>query len=145
MVTQFSTAWKSSTQPRKQRKYLYEAPLHSRQKMVHVHLSSELRKKYGHRNTQLRKGDKVKILRGNFAGKEGRVERVLLKQGKVLVAGAEIIRKNGTKVQVPLPPSNLLLLELELSDKKRKAKLESSKAGTGSASKRESKKVEGKK
>ena len=141
MTKIFSTAWKSSTQPRKQRKYTYPPPLHIKQKFLHVHLSSELRQKYGHRNAQIKKGDKIKVLRGNFAKKEGRVERVLLKLGKVFVNGVEIIRKNGTKVPFPLHPSNLLIVELELNDKKRKAKLESK----ISTMKREPRKAEGKK
>ena len=141
MTKIFSTAWKSSTQPRKQRKYAYAAPLHIKQKFLHVHLSSELRQKYGYRNAQIKKGDKIKVLRGNFAKKEGRVERVLLKLGKVFVNGVEIIRKNGTKVPFPLHPSNLLIVELELNDKKRKAKLESK----ISTMKREPRKAEGKK
>ncbi len=141
MTKTFSTAWKSSTQPRKQRKYLYEAPLHIKQKQFHTHLSPELRKKYGHRNVQIKKGDKVKVLRGNFAKKEGRVEQVFLKLGKVFVNGVEIIRKNGTKVYFPLHPSNLLIIELELNDKKRKAHLENKRI----MAKSEPRKVEGKK
>ena len=121
----FSKTWKKSTQPRKQRKYRYNAPLHIKQKTVHVHLSPDLRKKYGFRNVQIKKGDKIKVLRGKFAKKEGKVERVSLKQEKVYVTGIEVIKKEGTKLPVPLTPSNLMIIDLDLSDKKRKAKLES--------------------
>ena len=120
----FSTTWKKSTQPRKQRKYRYNAPLHVKQKIMHVHLSPELRKKYGFRNVQIKKGDKVKVLRGKFAKKEGKVEKVTLKQEKVYVTGIEIIKKEGSKLPVPLIHSNLMIIDLDLSDKKRKAKLE---------------------
>ncbi len=122
--TSFSTTWKGSIQPRKQRKYIYNAPLHVRQKLVHVHLSGELRQKHGTRSVQLRKGDKVKILRGQFAGKEGKVERLSLKRGKVFITGIEQIKKDGSKLPFPLQPSNLMITVLELQDKKRKQKLE---------------------
>src|SRR3989344_8459111 len=116
----FSTAWNKSTQPRKQRRYRYTAPLHIQQKYVHVHLSSPLRKKYGVRNIQVRKGDKVKIARGQFSGKEGKVERVHLKRGVIFVNGIETVKKEGSKVFLPLQPSNVIIIELDLNDKKRK-------------------------
>lgn len=120
----FSTAWKSSTQPRKQRKYNYAAPLHLKQKELHVHLTPELRKKYGTRNIRVRKGDKVRILRGQFAKKEGKIEQVEVKRTRLFVTGADLIKKDGSKVRYPLHPSNLIILELDVGDKKRRAKVE---------------------
>ena len=117
----FSTSWKRSTQPRKQRKFRYNAPLHVRQKLVHVHLSSELRQKHGTRAMQVRKGDKVKVLRGKFRKQEGKVERVELKRERVFVIGMDYTKKNGTKIPVPLRPSNLMIVALEMADKRRKA------------------------
>jgi len=38
-----------SKQPKKQRKFLYNAPLHLRQKIMSATLSNELRQKYGFR------------------------------------------------------------------------------------------------
>ena len=145
----FSTAWKSSTQPRKQRKYAYAAPLHLKQKELHVHVSPELRKKYGIRNIRVRKGDKVKIMRGQFAKKEGKIERVDVKRTKLYVSGAEIIKKDGSKTLYPLHPSNLLIIELDLNDKIRKAKLDeksadSKKENTKSPTKKKMSNTEGK-
>ncbi|MFH1682394.1 MAG: 50S ribosomal protein L24 [Candidatus Woesearchaeota archaeon] len=120
----FSTTWKRSVQPRKQRKYRYEAPLHVRQKFMNVHLSPELRKKHNKRNVQLRKEDKVKVLTGQFKKKEGKVERIDLKREKVFITGMEKIKKDGTKLLVGMRPSNLMITELRLEDKKRKQKLE---------------------
>ncbi len=123
--TSFTASWNKSIQVKKQRKYRYNAPLHRRQKMVHVHLSPELRKKYGIRNIQVKKGDKIKVLSGQFKKKEGKVERVNLKREQVFVAGIELIKKEGTKVPVALTPSNLMITELSLDDRRRKQKLES--------------------
>ena len=69
MKQKFSIHWKSSKQPRKQRKYAANAPLHLRKKFVSANLSKDLRKKQGKRNIPLRKGDIVKIMRGKFKGK----------------------------------------------------------------------------
>ena len=51
MKRKFSKSWKSSKQPRKQRKYSANAPLHLKRKLLSVNLSKELRKKYGKRST----------------------------------------------------------------------------------------------
>jgi len=123
---EFSTAWKKSTQARKQRKYRFNAPLHIKQKFMHVHLSKELRGKYLTRAVQLRKGDKVRIMLGQHVGKEGKVDHLSLKREKVYVTGIELIKKDGSKVQTPLHPSNLMIVDLEFGgDKYRKEKLES--------------------
>ena len=120
----FSITWKRSTQPRKQRKYRLHAPLHIKQKFLHTHLSPELRKKYGARNIQIRVQDKIKILRGQFKGQEGKVSKVNLKKETIFVGGLEKIKKDGTKMSVTFHPSNLMITELHLDDKKRKQKLE---------------------
>jgi len=117
----FSINWKRSTQPRKQRKYRYNAPLHVKQKFMHVHLSSELRKKQGTRSMQVRKGDKVKVLRGKFRKQEGKVEQVQLKRERLFVTGFDYAKRDGTKVLVPLRPSNLMIVALDSSDKRRQA------------------------
>lgn len=124
MKKKFSLCWKSSKQPRKQRKYRYNAPLHIKKNFIRAHISTELRKKYGKRNIGLRKGDKIKILRGEFRKKEGKVERVDLKKTKINVTGIERIKKDGTKVLVPLEPSNLVITELNLDDRMRHKILE---------------------
>lgn len=120
----FSAAWKSSTKPKKQRKFRLGAPLHIKQKFVHAHLSSSLRKKYGKRSIGLRKGDKVKIMRGQFRKNEGKIENIDLKKTRVFVSGVEITKKEGTKKLVALHPSNLMVTELSLDDKLRQKILE---------------------
>ena len=129
MESKFNPNWKSSTQPRKQRKYLANAPLHIRQKLVSAHLSKDLRKKYSTRSIQARKGDKVRILRGSFRKKEGRIERVDLKHERIFVSGVETIKKDGSKVFMPLNASKVMAIDLDLSDRKRKAKLENARKG----------------
>ncbi len=124
MAKKFSTKWKSSKQPKKQRKYRYNAPLHIKQKFISAHLSKELREKYKTRALQLRKGDTVKIMVGQFKGKTGKVKKVDLKKAKVYIEGIEILKKDGTKADYPIDPSNLMITELNLEDKKRLKSIE---------------------
>jgi large subunit ribosomal protein L24 len=112
MKKQFSKAWKASKKARKQRKYLANAPLHLKRKQISSNLSKELRKKVGKKNVQLRKEDKVKIMRGNFKGKTGKVLEILTKQGKVVVENIQVSKKDGSKANVKLEPSNLQIIEL---------------------------------
>lgn len=119
MKQSFTKTWNKSVQPRKQRKYRYNAPLHTLSNFLSVNLSKELRVKHNTRSIKLRKGDKIKVVRGQHKGKAGKVERLSLKYTKVYVAGIEILRKDGTKSLIPLEPSNLQIVDLDKSDKKR--------------------------
>jgi len=123
MKQKFSHSWISSRQPRKQRKYQHNAPLNILHNLLSAHLSKELRKKYSIRNIQLRKGDSIKICRGQFKKRLGKIERILLKKHKVHVSGIEHAKKSGEKSFYPIHPSNLVITELNLDDKRRVEKL----------------------
>jgi len=119
MKRKFSTNWKKSKQPRKQRKYRHNAPLHIKQKFMHSHLSKELQKKYGKKTFSLKKGDKVKVIRGQFKKHENKVEEVDLKKCRAYITGIEITKKDGNKTRYPIHPSNLIITELNIDDKMR--------------------------
>jgi large subunit ribosomal protein L24 len=119
MKQKFSTAWKASKRPGKQRKYLANAPLHLRKKFLSVNLSKELRKKHETRNIPVKKGDVVKIMRGKFKGKQGKVTDVKWKISRILIEGIQVRKKDGSKANVRLQPSNMQILELNLDDRKR--------------------------
>jgi len=123
MKQKFSLKWKASKQPRKQRKYRARAPLHLKYKMLAAHLSKDLIKKYKKRSMPLRKGDNIKVARGTFKGKQGRISTVNTKKTIVYIEGIQKTRKDGTKVNMPFHPSNLIITELNLEDKKRIKKL----------------------
>ena len=123
-MTTFSTTWKASVKPSRQRKYRAEAPLHLRQKFVNVHISKELRNKHKKRAVAVRKGDKVTVMRGSFAKRTGKVERVDLKKTEIYVNGIERSRRDGTKAPIALHPSNLMITELNMDDKLRQKSLE---------------------
>jgi large subunit ribosomal protein L24 len=123
MKKEFSTTWTGSSQPRKQRKYIANAPLHRKRKLLSVNLSKDLRAKHNTRNVVIRKDDKVKIMRGKYAGKEGKVLEVLIKQLKVYIENIQTKKQDGSKVNVPLKTSNLQIIELNTEDKKRFGKI----------------------
>jgi large subunit ribosomal protein L24 len=113
-----------SKKPRKQRKFLREAPLHIRRKIISAHLSKELREKYKRRSLPPRKGDEVKIMRGEFKGTIGKIVRIDTKNYKVYVDTAKKKRTVGTEYLVPISPSNLMIIKLNLDDKYRMKILE---------------------
>ena len=123
-MADFSSSWKSSRKPSKQRKYRLKAPIHIKSNLVNAHLSKDLRKRYGKRSATVRRGDKVKILRGQFKKQEGKIEKVDLKNTRVFVAGVELTRRDGTKKQLALHPSNLMITELNMDDKFRQKSIE---------------------
>jgi large subunit ribosomal protein L24 len=118
----------SSTQPRKQRKYLHNAPLNIKRKFLSINLSKRTREKYGIRSIKPRTGDKVKIMRGTFKSKSGQIEKIDTKNTRVYVSKIELTKKDGSKSKSPIHPSNMQITELNLSDKLRKSKLSSIKS-----------------
>jgi large subunit ribosomal protein L24 len=123
MKTKFSKTWISSVQPRKQRKFRFNAPLSIKRKFMSINISKELREKHGIRNITPRTGDKVKVVRGSFKSKSGLIEKVDVNNMKVYVGKIELTKKDGSKSKSPIHPSNLQITELNMSDKFRKNKL----------------------
>ena len=124
MKTKFSNRWKSSSKPSKQIKYKANAPLHTKRKFLSVRLSKELTEKYKTRNITVRSGDKVKVVRGRYKNHIGKVERVSPKKERIFIDGTERTKTDNTKSLYPIHPSNVIIQELKLDDKKRKESLE---------------------
>ncbi len=122
----WSKNWVSSVQPRKQRKYRYNAPMHVRQKFVSAHLSEALRGRFGRRSLPLRAGDEVKIMRGSKSGFKGKVDNIDLKRSKIYVEGFNVKKVDGSEVLRPIDPSNLLIVEPKMDDKRRQMIVERS-------------------
>jgi large subunit ribosomal protein L24 len=123
MKSVFNTSWKGSVQPRKQRKYLANAPNHLKRKQLSVNLDKPLRTKYGQRSIAIRKNDEVKVMKGKFKKKQGKVLNVDAKYTRVQVEGVEITKKDGEKSAVWVRPANLKIIKLDDSDKKRMKKI----------------------
>ncbi len=119
MKQKFSSVWKSSAQRRKQRKYRANAPLHIRSSLVSAHLDKPLREKYKKRAMPLRTGDKVRIMTGSNKKKTGKISRVDRRKYKIYIEGIETQKKSGEKAFLAIDPSNVMITELNLEDKKR--------------------------
>lgn len=122
-----------SSKPRKQRKALYNAPMHKKQKLLGAHLSKELRAQLGKRSLPIRKGDEVKIMRGSSAGKTGKVAEIDLKKTKVFIEGMSRKTAKGNEAKKPFHPSNLMITKADFGDKMRQRILEKSKQKTARA------------
>ena len=112
-----------SKQPRKQRKHLFNAPKHVKQKTMSAHLAEDLLLKYNVRSITVRKGDTVKIMRGALRGHVDKVAKVSLKKGMVTIENATIAKADGTQLPKWIHPSNIQITKLDLSDPWRKKKL----------------------
>jgi large subunit ribosomal protein L24 len=124
MKQEWSANWASSVQPRKQRKYRHNAPLHVRQSFVRANLSPDLRKRFGKRSMQLRKGDEIRVTRGTMKGKTGTVEKVDLRKSAIYVEELKVKKADGSEVPRRFDASNLMVTKLKLDDKKRQAILD---------------------
>jgi large subunit ribosomal protein L24 len=110
--------------PGKQRKMLFNAPAHIRHKLMAAPLSPELLAQRGVKTLPVRKGDTIRIVRGDHKGFEGKVSRVDLKHFRVYLEGLTREKVDGTTVFVALHPSKVMIRSLNLDDKRRKAVLE---------------------
>ncbi|MCD6146974.1 MAG: 50S ribosomal protein L24, partial [Thermoplasmata archaeon] len=114
----------NSIQPRKQRKNLYNAPLHKRRKWLASHLAEDLMLKYNKRSVPVVRGDTVKVVRGNFKNHVDKVREVDLVKQVIEVEGVVTTKVDGSKVPRPIHPSNVIITKLNLTDPRRREKLE---------------------
>jgi large subunit ribosomal protein L24 len=87
-------------------------------------LSNDLKKQYNKRSTTVIKGDTVKIMRGEYKGVEGKVEKINTGKGKLSIEGVQREKIKGGQVKVQIHASNVILSSLKLDDNYRKNKIE---------------------
>jgi large subunit ribosomal protein L24 len=105
------------TKPSKQRKMIYDAPAHRLRRFLTAPLSDELRTAQGRRSYAVRKGDTVKIVRGDFAGVEGKVNDVDTRRQRLFVEGVQREKTGGTSAPVSVSSSKVRITKLNLDDK----------------------------
>jgi large subunit ribosomal protein L24 len=88
------------------------------------HLSEDLKKQYKKRSTSVIKGDTVKIIRGEYKGVEGKVEKINTGKGKLSIEGVQREKIKGGQVKVQIHASNVQISSLKLDDNYRKNKIE---------------------
>jgi len=120
----------TSSQPRTQRKRAANAPLHRKRVLASSHLSPELREKAkGHlpRALPVREGDSVRVMRGGFRGREGKVVSVDRVDATVVIEGITIEKVDEKKVPRPIHASNLMIVRMDDTDAWRRRKFEGEK------------------
>ena len=107
----FSTA--VSSDRNKSRKAHFTAHSEARRKIMSSTLTKALRAETGIRAIPVRKDDEVKVLRGKFKGREGKVTNVYRKKFVVHVDRIQREKVSGVAVPVGLHPSNLAITKLK--------------------------------
>ena len=113
-----------TTKPSKQRRQAALATEKDLQRQMRGSLSDKLREKYGMRSVSIRKGDTVKILRGDFAGIEGKVIETDRRSQRVTVEGVTREKVSGEQIRVPVHTSKIMVTSLDMGDRWRSEKLE---------------------
>ncbi len=115
---------KSVKNPSKQRLRLYNAPAHMRHKLMSAHLAPDLVKSQGVKSLPVRKGDTVRIVRGDHEGFEGKISNVDLKNYRIFLEGLTREKVDGTVIFVSVHPSKVLVKNLNLDDRWRKSTIQ---------------------
>ncbi len=86
-------------------------------------LSNNLKKEYNTKSVRIVKGDSVKIMRGEYKGVEGKVEKLNTVKGRLSIEGVQREKIKGGQVKVQIHASNVRITSLHLDDKYRKNKI----------------------
>ena len=106
------------------RKRRYNAPYHIRGRFMSAPLSPSLKAQHGARSMPIRRDDTVTITKGDRKLTEGRVLRVDRKNSRLYIEGVTRERMDGSMVQLPIKPENVMITRLALDDNKRKEIIE---------------------
>ena len=115
--------------PRKMRNnQIYFATMKTASKQLSGSLSKDLRKKYGKKSVRIVEGDTVSIIRGEFAGVDGKVTKISIPSKGVNVEGVKKEKLKGEKFDVYVNTTNIIITNLNSNDKWRMNRLEGKKA-----------------
>jgi len=109
--------------PRTQRKKLFQAPAHIRRKHFSASLSPDLKERHGANAIPVRMGDTVRVMRGDRKGFEGKITQVDRKKYRIFVEGITREKVDGTAMPIPIHPSKVMIINLNLDDKWRREAL----------------------
>jgi large subunit ribosomal protein L24 len=96
-------------------------PKHLTERKLRSPLSHALREKFGRRNLRVIAGDTIKVMRGEYSGIEGKVEKVNMKRGSLAIEGIQREKVRGGNVKVEINSTNVVITDLDLNDKYRQA------------------------
>ena len=117
----------SSKQPRKQRLARHTAPYHRRHREMSSPIDKGLRERQLSkgfmypRAMPVRKGDRVMIVRGEGKSKSATaISKIDRKARKIYVEGFTYFKSDGTELQRPIDASNLVIINPDWSDIRRR-------------------------
>jgi large subunit ribosomal protein L24 len=90
--------------------------------LVCSNLADNLKKQYNKKSTSVVKGDTVRIMRGEYKGVEGKVEKINTDKGKLSIEGVQREKIKGGQVKVLIHASNVKISSLNMDDNYRKNK-----------------------
>jgi large subunit ribosomal protein L24 len=89
---------------------------HKRDKLLGANLSVNLREQHNKRSMRVIKGDTVRILRGEYVGIEGKVEKVNTIRSTLSIEGVQREKIRGGNVKVQVHASNVQIISLNTDD-----------------------------
>ncbi len=87
-----------------------------RDKFLGANLSENLREQHSKRSMRVIKGDTVRILRGEYVGIEGKVEKVNTEKSTLSIEGVQREKIRGGNVKVQVNASNVQIISLNTDD-----------------------------
>ncbi len=105
---------------RKARRAHFQAPSHIRRILMSAPLSKELRAKYNVRSIPVRKDDEIRVTRGSFKGKDGKVTACYRLKWVIHVDKVQREKANGSTVPIGIHPSNVEVTKLKLTGNRKK-------------------------
>lgn len=113
-------SFKISSKRRTNRKNFYEADSNQRRIFMSSKLEKNLREINKLKTIPLRKGDEVKILRGDNKGKIGKIVQLSRKENFIFINTVTYKKTKGDENYLPIHPSNVEILNLILTPERKK-------------------------
>lgn len=108
---------------RKMRKAHFAAPSHERRLRMSSPLTKDLFQRLHVRSLPIRKDDEVRVVRGKYKGKEGKVTQCYRKKYVIHIERVTRDKANGQTVNIGINASNVQITKIKM-DKSRKAILD---------------------
>ena len=103
-----------SSSRRKSRKAHFNAPSNIRRKIMSAPVSKELRTKHNVRSMPVRRDDEVKVVRGTYKGREGKVIQCYRKKWVIYIEKVTREKANGQTIQVGIDTSKVVITKLKI-------------------------------
>lgn len=111
------------TKPSTQRKRLFQSSPHVYSRYFSAALSPDLKREHNTNAYPLRRGDTVRVTRGDHKGFEGKITKVNRRKRRIFIEGVTREKVDGSAIQIPVHPSKVIITNLNLDDKLRREML----------------------